>query len=72
MTTFKNFLLENHLADSAKLGAEYPWVKGVQISSNEGSHLPLKRDYIKIGNVSVPCYRDVVFKKRIITPGGEK
>jgi hypothetical protein len=39
---FKNLFLQNQLANSIKLGTNYPWSKAIQVCANEGSY-PLQR-----------------------------
>ena len=39
MTKFVKVLLHNHRANFNQLGTKHPWMKGMQIFSNEGSHL---------------------------------
>ena len=45
---WRNSLLQNHWANSTKLVTKHPWVKGIQICSNEGPCPFLRGDDYKI------------------------
>ena len=52
MKTFEN-ILKNHLANFNQTPTKYPWIKGVQLYSNERSHLPPWGKLAKLENKTV-------------------
>ena len=57
-----HLLLQNHWAN---FGTNYPWVKGIQVCSNEGPHPSQRGDYCEMMNINWQLSKNLLLQNHI-------